>query len=402
MKKIKIVVVWHEGITETYHKFFKELSKYKDIDIYLIIPPYWPSEGGAIKGVFNNLFCRYKKFKFQKDYDPSYKILIKKVIFAGKSLHFYPSLFKTLSKINPDIIHAIEEPWTLCVLQIILWKKIFKKKTKIMFTTFENLSRKHTHLYNKWIEGFNLKHSDLAMTLDGGMKSILQNKGFKKEIQIIPGFAYLGVNTDVYKKMDVSNLKKQLSLNKFTIGYSGRFQKEKGVQVLLKAAAKLKQDYQLLLLGWGQYKPDIEILIKELGLSDKTRIIDEKLGSKIVSYLNCMDLLVVPSLTTPEWKEQFGRVVPEAMACEIPVIASDSGSLPYVIKDAGLIFKEGDVKDLKEKIELVMGDKKFRKALVKKGLKRAKQCYDSKKIASETYKLYKKIEKRPDQITQIL
>lgn len=386
-------MIWHEGITQTYHKFFKEIAKQKDLDLYFIVPPYWPYEGGRVKGFFSNLLGRYKKFRFQKDYDPDYKIIIKKVVFAGKSLHFYPSLWKTLSEINPDIIHVIEEPWTLCMLQVVLWKKIFKSKTKIVFTTFENLSKKHNHIYDKRIEDFTLRDSDLAIVLDEAMKKILISKGFKKEIKIVPGFA-LGVDTEVYKKLNISKLRKELSLNKFTIGYSGRFQKEKGVQTLLKAVARLKKDFNLLLLGWGQYRPEIESLAKELGLSGKIRIIDEKLGGKVVSYLNCIDLLVVPSLTTPEWKEQFGRVVPEAMICEIPVITSDSGSLPYITGDAGLVFKEGDADDLKNKIELIMNDKKLREKLIKKGLERARKYFDSKKIAYNTYKVYKEMLKR--------
>lgn len=390
MKKIKLVMIWHEGVTETYHKFFKEIAKHEDIDLYFIIPPYWPFEGGRVKGVFNNLFNRYKKFRFQKKYDPDYKIIVKRVKFAGKSLHFYPSLWKTLSRINPDIIHVIEEPWTLCTLQTLLWKRIYKKKTKVIFTTFENLSKGYSHIYDKWIESFTLKNSDLAVVLDKMMEKILLEKGFKKDIKIVPGFA-LGVDTEIYKKMNVSRLRKQLSLDKFTIGYSGRFQKEKGIQILLKAVAKIKKDYNVLLLGWGQYKPEIEELVKELGLSDKTKIIDEKLGSKIVSYLNCIDLLVVPSLTMPTWREQFGRVVPEAMICEIPVITSDSGSLPYVLGEAGLLFKEGDVEDLKNKIELIMNDEQLKKNLIKKGIKMVYEFYDSKKIAHNTYKVYKEL-----------
>ena len=59
-----------------------------------------------------------------------------------------------------------------------------------------------------------------------------------------------------------------------------------------------------------------------------------------------MDVSVLPSLTRPNWKEQFGRTLAEAMSCETPVIGSDSGEIPHVIGDAGLIFKEGDAQAL--------------------------------------------------------
>ena len=54
------------------------------------------------------------------------------------------------------------------------------------------------------------------------------------------------------------------------------------------------------------------------------------------------DVLVGPSLTTPRWKEQFGRMLVEAMACGVPVIGSDSGEIPHVIGDAGIVVPEGD------------------------------------------------------------
>jgi glycosyltransferase involved in cell wall biosynthesis len=58
--------------------------------------------------------------------------------------------------------------------------------------------------------------------------------------------------------------------------------------------------------------------------------------------MSCCDALVLPSLTTPRWKEQFGRVLPEAMACGVPVIGSTSGNIPAMIGDAGIVVPEGD------------------------------------------------------------
>ena len=55
-----------------------------------------------------------------------------------------------------------------------------------------------------------------------------------------------------------------------------------------------------------------------------------------------MDLLCAPSRTTPRWREQFGRMLIEAMACGVPVIASPSGEIPYVVGDAGVLVPEGD------------------------------------------------------------
>ncbi len=62
--------------------------------------------------------------------------------------------------------------------------------------------------------------------------------------------------------------------------------------------------------------------------------------------MNATDIVVVPSIATPKWVEQFGRVVPEALACGNFVVASDSGALPEVVGDAGRLFKSENIAEL--------------------------------------------------------
>lgn len=83
------------------------------------------------------------------------------------------------------------------------------------------------------------------------------------------------------------------------------------------------------------------------------------------SYYNSFDVFVLPSETISQWKEQYGRVLAEAMACHIPIIGSSSGAIPEVLSGypKGLIFKEGDVSDLAEKIKEVE-NLRFQKNLI--------------------------------------
>jgi glycosyltransferase involved in cell wall biosynthesis len=108
-------------------------------------------------------------------------------------------------------------------------------------------------------------------------------------------------------------------------------------------------------------------------------------------YINCMDVLVLPSLTTPGWVEFFGRVLVEAMACQVPVIGSDSGEIPNVISDAGLIFHEGDADDLKDKLLLLAHDEDLQSELAARGEKRALAKYSWEQIAEDTYGVYKSL-----------
>ena len=104
-----------------------------------------------------------------------------------------------------------------------------------------------------------------------------------------------------------------------------------------------------------------------------------------------MDVLVLPSLTTPGWVEFFGRVLVEAMACEVPIIGSSSGEIPNVIGDAGLIFHEGDADDLKDKLLLLARNESLKSELAALGKKRAIEKYSWEQIAADTYEVYKSL-----------
>ena len=121
---------------------------------------------------------------------------------------------------------------------------------------------------------------------------------------------------------------------KFCIGYLGRIVSQKGIDILLKAFHSLEnKNIRLRIAGDGWYD-----YIKKNGLSpdiDYFGIIED--SSHILSKI---DVLILPSLTTKSWKEQFGRVIAEAFSIGIPVIGSDSGSIPSVVGDAGLIYSE--------------------------------------------------------------
>jgi glycosyltransferase involved in cell wall biosynthesis len=101
-----------------------------------------------------------------------------------------------------------------------------------------------------------------------------------------------------------------------------------------------------------------------------------------------LDALVLPSLTRPNWKEQFGRVLVEAMACGVPVVGSDSGEIPHVVGEAGLIFPEGDVEALRDRLARLAADARFRADLAARGRARVLAHYTQARIAEATCAVY--------------
>ena len=118
--------------------------------------------------------------------------------------------------------------------------------------------------------------------------------------------------------------------------------------------------------------------------------IDAVPPEEVPAYINCMDTLVLPSRTTAGWVEFFGRVLIEGMACEVPVIGSDSGEIPHVIDDAGLIFHEADADALAERIGQIANNASLRNDLVARGLTRIED-FTWETIAERTYQVYQEL-----------
>lgn len=138
----------------------------------------------------------------------------------------------------------------------------------------------------------------------------------------------------------------QIPSSTFLIGSFGRFSKEKGHAVLLKAASKLKgKDFKLILVGDGPEKKELFALANALGLENAFIVIPHT--RTIRDYFEAIDLFVLPS-----YSEGLPNVVLEAMSLKKPVIASAVGAIPEVMQDGvtGWIVPPGDPDILAEKI----------------------------------------------------
>jgi len=101
--------------------------------------------------------------------------------------------------------------------------------------------------------------------------------------------------------------------------------------------------------------------------------------------------VVLPSCTTRVWKEQFGRILVEAMACKVPVVGSDSGAIPEVVGDAGLIFPEGDAAALAECLRQLKESPELRQELAERGYVRAATHYSQERTGSLSVNFYKEV-----------
>ncbi|MCS7179007.1 MAG: glycosyltransferase [Anaerolineae bacterium] len=299
---------------------------------------------------------------------------------------FHPlKLWSLLRSLRPDLIQVDEEPSSLALLEVMLLKRGLK--CPVLFFSWENLPIRYRWPFSA-IRRFNLHRADgaIAGTQEAGQR--LREAGFSGPMAVIP---QLGVDPERFAPRRNDSLRRQLGLRTFTIGYLGRLVPEKGLWVLLDALSSLQGDWQCLLVGEGP--------LREKGLQQaQRRSIRERVfwiptvpHTAVPEYLNTIDVVVLPSLTTERWKEQFGHILIEAMACGVPVIGSDSGAIPEVIGDAGLIVPEGNPLALAQAIDFLRSSELQRATLGRKGRERVLALYTNERICRQTLGFWQEV-----------
>ncbi len=163
---------------------------------------------------------------------------------------------------------------------------------------------------------------------------------------------------------------------------------EKGLDTLIRACAGLRGDWALRLVGGGDQLDALRALADELGVAERVQMGERLTSTQMPDFYGSLDALVLPSRTLPNWKEQFGRVLIEAMSCQVPVVGSDSGEIPHVIGDGGLVFAEGDTDQLRQHLQRLMDDRAFAHALGQRGRQRVLTQYSMGMVASRTVDVY--------------
>ena len=373
-------------IVGAYQKKLEELARLPDVELTVVVPPYWRDERGVMR--------------LEREHTQGYNLVVERMALNGHfHLHFYPGLAKHFRRRKPDIVHIDEEPYNVSTWQAMRLAK--KHEAKAVFFTWQNTHRRYPPPFSL-IESYNLRSADHAIAGNSEAVGVLKAKGYRGPVRVIPQF---GVDTEIYKlkvqssKLKAPNSQFTIRNSQFTIGYVGRLVEEKGVHILLRAVAGLsgacaelsRSTWRLRILGSGPQRSRLERLAAELGIAERVSFEDWIPSTQMPDYYNQLDALVVPSLTRPNWKEQFGRVLIEALACGAPVVGSDSGEIPNVIGDAGLVFAEGDVQALRDKLSQLMADPALREELAQRGRERVLAHYTQAQVAAKTYHVYREL-----------
>jgi glycosyltransferase involved in cell wall biosynthesis len=368
---MRVLMISKALVAGTSQRKLEELAKCPNVELTLLTPEYWRSDDGS-KQVLERL------------YTSGYRMIVTPMTMNGNfHLHYYPRLGQIMREVQPDIVHIDEEPYNFATLHAMYLSQ--RQKARALFFTWQNLLRNYPPPFRQ-VELYNYRHASAALAGNRDAADVLRRKGFSGSIHIIPQF---GFDTEIYKRSEPRS--PHVAGAPFTLGYLGRLVENKGLPLLVEALAALPQYCRVIFVGNGPMKSDLEEQATRLGVSERVTFKDGIPTFEVPGALQKMDVLVLPSLTRSNWKEQFGRVLAEAMACETPVIGSNSGEIPYLIGDAGLVFQEGNAQELTACVRRLLDDPQLYATLAAKGRQRVQDNYTQERIAQQTYEVYKEM-----------
>jgi glycosyltransferase involved in cell wall biosynthesis len=363
-----VVMISKALVVGAYHSKLQQLAAQPQLQLTAIVPPSWRDERGELK--------------LERATGDGYRLIVTPLRFNGNfHLHYYPQLDRLLAQLQPDLVHIDEEPYNLATF--LAMRSARRLDARAIFFSWQNLKRSYPPPFN-WFERYTLQHAAAGIVGNADSIQVWRAKGYRGPLTVIP---QVGVEPDIFTPQPDSTH----AAAAFVVGYAGRFVEEKGIDVLLTALHDLGGAWQAKLLGSGPAQARLRELAQRLQIADRVRFLPWMPSAQTVDYYRSLDVLVLPSRSQANWKEQFGRVLVDAMACGVPVIGSTCGEIPHVIGDAGLIFPEGDAAVLRDQLRALQTDQALRRDLARRGRQRVLACFTQEQIARQTHEVYQSV-----------
>ena len=326
-----------------------------------------------------------------------------------KKNFFDPGLFKRLSedirRISPDVIHIHNVEYSLnTVLLACGQKRIIKKIANFCITcpTCWGVKMKDLKLCNckgslkcslqclpltsyildhalpGFLTRFLLKRRVSAFVAPSkGLKDFLTECGFPNVIKI-PNFK----DESIWKKSGYTTERSVL--------FVGRLNRHKGAAYLIRAFADVAQKIpqaRLSIVGNGPERQKLKDMTEEAGLGKRVEFAGEKDNAEVMEYMRRASVLAVPSI----YREQFGIVIIEVMACGIPVVGFDIGGISELIEEGvnGYKVRRLDIKGLGNKIASLLEDREDAKIMGNKGYGIFLEKYSAKANLDKLIEVYK-------------
>jgi glycosyltransferase involved in cell wall biosynthesis len=375
-RPLHVALVSKALVVGAYQRKAEEIAR-QGVDLTVLVPPAWRDRRGTQQMV--------------AAHTQGYTLRVLPLRFNGSfHLHHYPTLGRVLAELHPDVLHMDEEPYNLATYLAL--RAARRLGIPALFFTWQNLARRYPPPF-AWFERANYRTARYALAGSQAAAQVLRRKGYRGPLAVLPQF---GIDPHFFRPPETP----RPAGGPLRIGYAGGLLPEKGVDVLLRACAQLRGRWRLHLVGDGAARPALAKLAATLGIAPQVRI-DARWDSRAMpAFFQACDVLVLPSRTLPNWHEQFGRVLVEAMACEVAVVGSATGEIPHVIGQAGLLFPEGNVTALRDRLQTLLDNPGLRASLAAQGRAHVLAHFTMEQIAVRTVEIYREVRADSPQRTQ--
>ncbi|MHB9118102.1 MAG: glycosyltransferase family 4 protein [Burkholderiales bacterium] len=373
---MKIGIVWEHGVSKWTMAPFEGLSKNHDVTVFV-----------GQKNKYDTSDVLLKKQALSKKEEfwcavKNPKLAMKYLRAPYKRFYFY---LLSLSKyITDDFDVIICHDGSRSLSSLIELKKIRPFKLVVSYVEnipFRSIYDEKTDLIKKrsW------ECIDLLVPWCKTVEETILEEGIGNRIRTIP----MGVSHEVFRPLpkDTELCKRYgLDTSKFTFSYIGKLVSWKGVQHLLYAANVLRRrgvtNFQISITGKGAQLENLKKIISDAGLDDYVVFTGSLPYREVGRLYSITDCLVLPSVPTITWQEQFGMVLVEAMSCRKPILAANSGSIPEVSQGACLLHTPGNWRELARDMEALMNDASLYENLAETGYRRALAEYSDKRTST--------------------
>jgi glycosyltransferase involved in cell wall biosynthesis len=376
---MRILMLSKALVVGAYQKKAEELAALPGVELTVAVPPLWHEPGVGAQRLERRFTC-------------GYRLEILPIRFNGRHhIHYFPTIGRLVAELRPDVFHIDEESFNFATFHAL--RAGLRHGARCCFYNWATIDRWYPPPFALF-ERYAFRHAAHAFAGAADAAAIIRKHGYRGPISVLPQF---GVDPDLFSPGDgrwemgdgvpcsFPNPQPPTP-NPFVVGYLGRLVAQKGVLDLVDALALLPPHARLRLIGDGALRPRIVARAAELSLRDRVELV--AWTNDVPAELRRLDALALPSRTTPTWKEQFGRVLIEAMSCGVPVIGSSSGEIPQVIGDGGLIYPEGDIPALAAALGRLGADAALRAELGRRGRARVLERYTQAALARRYYEIY--------------
>ncbi|HEY7019708.1 MAG TPA: glycosyltransferase [Ktedonobacterales bacterium] len=345
------------------------IAQQPGVELTLITPRAWRMDDG-------------RTWTFSPAYARGYQTRSLELRFNGHYHHYaYLGLERVIDELRPNLLHIDEEPYNYAGFQA--QRIATARRIPTIFVALQSIYRRYPPPYSLF-EQYDYRRTAHIISVNSDVETVIRRKGYSGRSSV---FYVYGVDPEIV----YPHPREPRMGDQFVVGYVGRLLFDKGLGVLTEAIASLPPSYRLRLIGGGPDREALERLAASKGVAHRVEFAGAVSSQEIPRAFAAMDVMALPSLTRKNWKEQFGRVLIEAMACETPVIGSDSGEIPNVIGDAGLVTPEGDVQALAAAIARLGSDPALRADLASRGRQRVLDNFTQEQVARRTVGLYQEV-----------